>query len=290
MKWWCSASATPWEWIWRPYPGVWLLIAVVLWRYVRLRRADARAGAAGGERNAEPGAANGWNTVAFALGLATLWAALDWPLGPLGAGYLVSVHTVQYLLLNFVAAPLLLLGVPPASWRRLARSGAIGAVLRFAVRPLVALIGYDVIIVVTHVPSLVDGLMAQQLGNMVIDLAWLASGLLLWWPVVAPDDVSRLAPLLKMGYLFATTIIPTAPAAFLTFSDYPAYSIFELAPRVYGIGALQDQQTAGILMKLAADPFIWLAMGIVFFRWSGEAEREEEARRLAVSRPASTRV
>jgi putative membrane protein len=278
MKWWCSASAAPWEWVWRPYPGIWLFVLLVLVGYVRLRRSAP----------GEAGGANGWHTLAFAGGLGTLWIALDWPVGALGAGYLVSMHTVQYLLLHFAAAPLLLLGVPAEAWRALAR-GKAGRVLRNAARPLVGLIAYNAIVVVTHVPQVSDALMAQQLGNMLIDLAWVVGGLALWWPILAPAGVGRLTPPLKMGYLFACTIIPTAPAAFLTFADYPLYSVYELAPRVSGIAALSDQQTAGIIMKLAADPFVWLAMAVIFFRWSAEAEQEERARRAAIRRPASSR-
>jgi hypothetical protein len=32
MTWWCSAQGLPWTW--RPYPGVWLLVAAVVGLYV----------------------------------------------------------------------------------------------------------------------------------------------------------------------------------------------------------------------------------------------------------------
>ena len=34
-----------------------------------------------------------------------LWLATDWPLGLLGSGYLLSVHTTLYLIYTMVAAP-----------------------------------------------------------------------------------------------------------------------------------------------------------------------------------------
>ena len=60
----------------------------------------------------------------FALGMAGLWAASDWPLGTLGAGYLLSVHTVLYIIYTMVAAPLLVLGLPPWMAPTTARQGA----------------------------------------------------------------------------------------------------------------------------------------------------------------------
>ena len=76
--------------------------------------------------------------------------------------------------------------------------------------------------------------------------------------------------------------VPIVPAAFLTYADYPIYALYELAPRVNGIAAITDQQAAGLIMKAVADPIIWLAMAIVFFRWQRveeAADRAERARR-----------
>jgi cytochrome c oxidase assembly factor CtaG len=42
---------------------------------------------------------------------------------------------------------------------------------------------------------------------------------------------------------------------------------------VQGITAAADQQAAGLIMKVGADPLLWIAMAVVFFRW----QREEEA-------------
>ena len=98
----------------------------------------------------------------------------------------------------------------------------------------------------------------------------------LWWAVLAPRHIGWMNPLAEIGYLFVSTIFPTVPAAFLTFADYPVYRLFELAPRVYDIPASSDQQFAGLTMKLVADPFVWLAMGIIFFRWFKEENRPDE--------------
>ncbi|HSB53874.1 MAG TPA: cytochrome c oxidase assembly protein, partial [Gemmatimonadales bacterium] len=129
---------------------------------------------------------------------------------------------------------------------------------------------YNGVLALTHIPAVVDGLMPSQLGAAAVDLAWLGAGLALWLPVLHPDPRRRLALPLRILYLFASTLFPTAPAAFLTFADYPLYSLYELAPRVSGISARSDQVVAGLLMKLAADPPVWVAMAVIFFRWQKE--------------------
>src|SRR5512134_1732543 len=219
----------------------------------------------------------------FATGALALWAATDWPIGALGSGYLLSVHTIQWILYTLVAPPLLLLGVP--DWLPLAtREGSVARrILRVLALPIVALVITDAILLASHVPPVVDGLRRTQAGSFLIDMAWLAGGFVMWWPILAPNPaISRVSHPWKIGYLFFATVVPTIPAAFLTFADFPIYALYELAPRVHGIPAGADQQVAGLLMKAVADPILWLAMGILFFRWSrleAATDREERDRR-----------
>ena len=99
MNWWCFAQpGTAWTWQWQPLIGVWLVMVLLIWGYQRLlsRTDDSH----------EPSRLRKSRRVAFALAIFLLWASLDWPLGPLGASYLASVHMVQFLVV--VAA----IGVP----------------------------------------------------------------------------------------------------------------------------------------------------------------------------------
>jgi putative membrane protein len=216
----------------------------------------------------------------FTVGWLLVWAALDWPIGALGGGYLASMHTVQWLLLSQIAPPFLLLGVPAAGWPADASRG-LGAFLRGMAGPLPGLLLFNSVLLVTHVPALTDALMASQAGSFLVDAAWFVSGLALWWPVVAPAPYGRISEPVKMGYLFAATILPTAPAAFLTFAEYPVYRLYELAPRVGEISARSDQQLAGLLMKAIADPIMWASMGLLFARWSARERRAEADEALA---------
>ncbi len=246
IQWWCAATAEPWSWAWRAYPGVWLFVALLVALGVRARARPPAYGAA----------------VFFA------WAALDWPLGALGGGYLLAAHTAQYVLLTFFAAPLFLVS--------LRRAPGEGAGLP-RLHPLVALLVYNAILGATHVPAVSDALMRSQGGSALVDLAWLAGGIALWSPVLHPDPERRLAPPLAMGYLFVSTLLPTLPAALLIFGDYPYYGVYELAPRALGLSAHQDQQLAGLIMKVIGDPLIWISTAVIFFRWQAATEREDAA-------------
>lgn len=269
MQWWCSAQGVAWTWQWRPYIGVWLLIGLLAGAYVVLRR---RTGADDGS----------WRPLSFAAGLLALWVALDWPVGALAAGYLASVHMVQFLLVGVVGPVLLLLGVPRGAFARLSRRPAAVAALRRLTHPLVAIAVFNLVVAFTHWPTIVDGLMGTQIGSFGIDMLWLAGGLVFWWPVVCPVPVRPgFSDFLKIGYLILNTIVSTAPFVYLTFSHLPVYATYELAPPIEGISKREDQQLAGILMKVGGGLIVWTAISILFFRWH---QREEEGE-LQPARP-----
>jgi len=273
MQWWCSAQTAAWEWTWQPYPGVWIFIVVLAVLYwFRLRRtAEQETGVRGEET---------LRAASFFLGLVCLWIALDWPVGALGSGYLASAHMVQFLLIALVAPPLLLYGVPFSTYERMERHLAILRPLRFLTHPLIALAFFNVVLISTHWPSVVDNLMSSQLGSFVLDMAWLGAGLVLWWPLVAPiPRRPDFTYMYKIGYLILATILNTPAFALLTFSELPLYATYELAPPVHGFSTRDDQRLAGLMMKIGGGVIFWIAITVMFFRWylAEHAESETSA-------------
>lgn len=268
LQWWCSAQTAAWSWSPRPFPGVWLLVALLVGLFWLLGRADD------GSTGAPDTSHDRKTKWAWFGGVLALWVALDWPVGAL-SGYLASAHMLQYLLTALVAPPLLLLGVPSGAWRRLASRPGVVRVLRFVTHPLIAIAIFQLILFYTHLPSVVDRMMVTPLGSFAIDTMWLGGGLLFWWPVVAPVPARPgFGYPLKMGYLFLSTVLNTMPYAFLTFGELPFYGIYELAPPVGILGAREDQQVAGLLMKVGGGVVLWTAITIQFFMWFN---REGEA-------------
>ena len=176
MQWWCSAQATAWAWSWRPYPGVWLVVLAAVLGYAWALRQDRSSAG-------DPSATRSW---AGWAGLLCLWVALDWPIGALGAGYLASVHMLQYLLIALLAPALILLGIPASVWSKQAGGVLHGRLARLLFHPLVTLGLFNLVLFYTHLPFVVDGLMPTQLGSFAIDMLWFAAGMLFWWPVLVP--------------------------------------------------------------------------------------------------------
>jgi cytochrome c oxidase assembly factor CtaG len=265
MQWWCSAQGEPWTWAWQAYPGVWAFIGLLSWGYFRLLRATVAS--SDGVR-LKPYVAS------FASGMVLLWLSLDWPIGAIGAGYLASVHMVQFLIMGMIVPPLVLYGIPELTYQRL--HPRVSAVLGQLTRPATAFIAFNLMVVITHMPPVVDPMMSTQLGSFAIDMLWLGGGLLFWWPVVVPGG-SQLRELAKVGYLGLQLIAMKPIFVYLTFSRYPQYATYELAPRISGISARADQQMAGLLMEVAGMIIILVAVGAVFLKWHAREQHDAVA-------------
>ena len=265
MSWWCSATGEAWTWQWRPYPGIWLFILLLAFGMWAWNRAGARA-AGRPQRPAHP---------LFVGGLVILWLSLDWPIGALGAGYLASVHMLQFLLMALVAPPMLVMGPSPDAVALLERPGALPSLVRRVLSPFAALVIFSVVVLLTHLPPLVDEMMATQVGSMAIDLLWIGAGFIFWWPLIR--DVPRHARFthpLKMGYVILAMMfspIMFGLVGFLVNATTPLYGVFELAPPLPGINAQQDHQLAGVMMSVGATVVAFIAISVIFYRWSRES-------------------
>ncbi len=260
IVWWCTALFEPWEWQWIPYPGIWLSAILPTFFYIRAIRRH-------------PGEIDRKRAVQFVAGMLVYWLATDWPLGTLGAGYLASAHMAQFLLYTLIAAPLLLLGIPEWMARKIAGKLRIYRSAVWLGKSAVTCgILYNMILLSTHAPATVDALRINQFGSFAMDILWVLSGLLLWLPVLSPLPEGRVESVwAKMIYLFlVTAVVAVIPASFLTFGTTPLYATYELAPRIGSMTAIEDQQIAGILMKLATIPIIWGTISVLWFRFSSK--------------------
>jgi len=262
VSWWCSATGRTWSWAWQPYIGAWLLAAVLvglLWLGFRrdpsfpMRR-----------------------KVCALLGVLVLLAATDWPLASLGAGYLISVQMARQVLMVFVAMPLLLYGMPPVVGRWFAR-GHQAQAYAVLTKPVLAVILANTILILCMSPLVADPMLANPLGSFVLDIGWLVGAFILWLPVQPPSPLApRLVGPAMLVYLIVQSIVPLPVAFFMTWAEYPLYSVYELAPRIFGgLGPVDDQQVGAAVLQVVGGLVIWSQISVRFIRWAMERQRLE---------------
>ena len=268
-----GAAHTP---SWHAHPDVWLLIAVMAGGYALLvTRVGPRYVAEG-----EP-VVSRLQVISWSLGVVATWLAADWPIHDVAEGFNYSVHMVQHLTLAMVAAPLLLLGTPAWLLRVLLRPpSGLFRFVRWWSRFLPAVVMFNVVLVLTHWPALVDASLRSEPVHFLVHALVFLSALIVWMPVLSPlPEIPRLPPFGRMAFLFLQSIVPTVPASFLTFGSAPLYKFYEDVPQLWGLSTLDDQRLAGLIMKIGAGLLLWMLIATVFFRWFADEERHTAATR-----------
>lgn len=258
-----AAAIPPWQ----PHVDVWLLVAALVATYAILAVRRGPSLVPPGTRPVST-----LQIVSFSLGACTLLLASDWPIHDVAEGSMYSVHMVQHLLFTLLAAPLLLMGTP--GWMmRIALPGRLLRIVQWWSRFLPALVIFNVMIVVTHWPAVVDLALRSGVFHFAVHAALLLSAFVIWMPILSPlPEVPRLTAPMKMVFLFLQSVVPTIPATFLTFGSHPLYRRYEQLPKLWGIDALNDQLIAGLIMKIGAGLFIWSIIAVIFFRWAASEE------------------
>ena len=251
---------------WRVDPSVWAGVLLAGGLYAgygaSLRRGivTARLPAAG-------------QMASFGLGLLVLLLALESPLDALADQTYFFVHMLQHLLLVLVVPVLVLAGIPGWLLRPVLTRRAIAPVVRLLTRPLMATALFNTVFAVAHLPSIFDVISANETLHVGEHLLFIATGLLLWWPVLGSlEEFPRLSYPLQMGYLFLQTLPCSVVAALITLSSSSLYRQYAVL-RGGSMTPLADQQIGGLLMWIGGSLYFFLAMAVVFFLWAGQDER-----------------
>ncbi len=267
-----AAGTDPWQW--QPHPEVWaLLIGIVLVGGYGVRVIGPKVVPAG--EVAVTRRQKGW----FLSAVALLWLAADWPMHDIGEQYLYSAHMVQHLLISFVVPPMFLMATPEWLARLvLLDDGAVSKWIRKLARPLPAGVIFNALVIFLHWPGAVTRSVENGPFHFTMHVLLFASALLMWTPVVGPLPELRVTLPARMVYLFLQSVVPTVPGAWLTFAENPVYRVYDRSYRLWNIGVIDDQQAAGAIMKILGGFYLWVIIIVLFFRWAGQAERDDHNR------------
>ena len=267
-----AVASAPDVWRFQIHPEVWLLIVGLTALYVYAVRVVGPKAVAPGEKVVTRG-----QLAAAVSGILLLWIASDWPVHDIGEQYLYVVHMVQHTLLTLVIPPLALLATPRWLADLILGQGRVRGFIRRAALPVVAGVAYNAMVMAVHWPALVNASVENGILHYGVHVLLVFTALMMWMPVCGPIREWRMGPPATMVYLFLMSIVPTVPGGWLTFADNAVYTSYDTPLRAFGISVVDDQQAAGVFMKLAAGSYLWTIITGMFFVWAFRHQREEEA-------------
>jgi putative membrane protein len=222
------------------------------------------------------------NVLAFGGAMVLLWVASDWPMHDIGEQYLYSAHMLQHMMLSYFLPPLALLATPEWLLRVLVGDGRAYAVLRWFCKPVVAGVLFNLAVMITHVPGVVNASVTSDspVLHYALHVMVVVTSLLMWMPVCGPFKELQMGTGGKMIYLFLMSVVPTVPAAWLTFAEGSVYEAYDQPVRVWGISVSDDQQLAGAIMKVGGSFFLWtIIVALWFTRFAASYYDEHDYRR-----------
>jgi putative membrane protein len=207
--------------------------------------------------------------ICFHLGVVVAYLAVGSPLDQIGEAFLFSAHMVQHMLLIYVAAPLIVLGLPAELIDPfLAARPWLLKVARFCVHPVVAGLLFNFIFSVWHFPELYEAALRDRTLHIVEHWLMFLPAVLMVWPLLSR---SRVLPRISFGgamvYCFVLMIADLPLWAALIFGEHPIFETYRLAPRICALTAGGDMVLGAAIMKGFNEVFALVNMAIAFFRW-----------------------
>ncbi|MCL5098195.1 MAG: cytochrome c oxidase assembly protein, partial [Candidatus Omnitrophica bacterium] len=233
-------------------------------------------------------------TLYFVSGVVVMVLALVSPLDTLGDDYLFSAHMLQHILLDMVAPPLFVLGLPVELVRRLLRWRPAAMLERMLGRPAVAWILGIGTLWLWHLPYLYDLTLENENIHIAEHLSFLVTGTIFWWPAFSPLSERRLPALTSVVYLTCGALASGLLGIIFTLSSTPFYSGYlhpkdelgalSLIRNQWGLDPVTDQQLGGAFMwVIGSFIFLWAIVAQVV-HWYGESETEADTASTAAGR------
>jgi putative membrane protein len=248
---------------WSFDPFVIIVAVVVVWHEIGLWRLARRSRP---ERTRERRIRSLW----FYSGLGVLLIAVDSPIDYWSSSYFI-VHMVQHLLLMFAAPSLvvagapgqpLLDGLPGRSGQAVTRSVLAGGwsrpirtLFHFLTGPVVAVVIFNAVMVLWHLPVLFDLAENNQLVHIwLMHSSFFLAGVLFWLQFIpSPPFHSRMPVLGRAAALLVTNVVMIFIAMALSiFATHSLYSAYDHVPGVT-LPPFADQQIGAAILWVCGD-------------------------------------
>jgi putative membrane protein len=217
-----------------------------------------------------------WRQACFGSGLALIAIALFSPIGHI-AEELVIAHMVEHLLIGDIASLLLVLGLTKSLLQPILAISAFNR-LQVLAHPAVAFPLWALNFYLWHAPALYDAAYGTAPLHALEHTTFLFFGCLMWMPIFGPLPKPQwFGAGWKVAYVIGVRFTSAILGNVLMWSGTVLYPIYRPGERYWGISAVADQSTAGVIMMVEGT---FLALGVLAWVFLEVAREGTEKQRL----------
>ncbi|QED47409.1 cytochrome c oxidase assembly factor CtaG [Cytobacillus dafuensis] len=236
----------------------------------------------------------------FSLGIIVLYIVKGSPIDLMGH-LMFYAHMIQMAILCLVIPQFFILGIPPWIWRSLLKNNAFKKIFSFLTKPIIALILFNVIFSIYHIPIVFDYVKTDMYLHAGYTSLLFLMSIIFWWPLINEVEENKsFNGLKKVGYIFAGGALLLPACGLIIFADVPLYATYsdpeawskslELCvpaatlsgltlsgPEMFSsLSVVYDQQLGGIIMKIIQEVVYGVALAKIFFSWYRKEQEEQK--------------
>lgn len=226
-----------------------------------------------------------WRQLSFGFGLFLASFVLFSPWGYL-AEELVIAHMVEHLVIGDIASLFLVMGLTRSIMQPILAIPFFNR-LQILANPFVAFPLWAINLFFWHIPVMYDAAYGGAVLHGLEHSLFLTFGCLMWMPVFGPLPTPRwFGPGWKIIYTVIVRFTAAVLGNILMWTQLTLYENYDAGHVKWGLSAVQDQSTAGVIMMVEGTFLILGVLAYAFFDSAKKSMQKQELMDLAFNEGA----
>jgi len=224
-----------------------------------------------------------WRQICFGTGIFLACLVFFSPWGDL-AEQLVIAHMIEHLIIGDIASLFIVLGLTRSILQPVLAIKFFSR-LQFLALPFIAYPLWAIDLFFWHIPVMYDAAYGGAILHGLEHGMFFTFGVLMWMPVFGPLPTPKwFGNGWKIIYVVIVRFTAAVLGNILMWTAYPLYSNYTAGEAKWGISAVADQSTAGVIMMVEGTFLILAVLAVTYFESAQKSIKKQELIDLAYQR------